>query len=214
MVCLSIIAPLSAFGQDLDLTYEVAKELASLPLDCYDKLYPYKFNNVWNNASEVMEHQNYVPIFSGCFDWHSSVHGHWLLAAFLNRYPDTELADQIVQVFDEQFKDDKVAKEVDWFKREKTYERTYGWSWFLKLHGELQRSPLDEKHNWSKTLQPLADLLVQNYLNFLPNLVYPIRVGEHSNTAFGLIFPLEYAKGSISSACLPPRYLSNQEKIF
>lgn len=88
----------------LTLTYETAKELASLPLECYSKLYPFKFNNVWNSAEEVGEHQNYVPIFSGCFDWHSSVHGHWLLAALLNRYPGTELAEQIVAVFDEQFK--------------------------------------------------------------------------------------------------------------
>ena len=88
---------------DLELTYEIAQDLASLPLECYNKMYPFKFNNVWNEASEVAEHQNYVPIFSGCFDWHSSVHGHWLLASLLNRYPDSQLAERIVEVFDHQF---------------------------------------------------------------------------------------------------------------
>ena len=88
-----------------------------------------------------------------------------------------------------------MAKEADWFKRDKTYERTYGWAWFLKLHLELTKSPLDSEHKWSVTLQPLADLLVQSYLAFLPKLVYPIRVGEHTNTAFGLVFALEYAQG-------------------
>jgi len=182
-------------GEDgLDLTYETAQGLASLPLECYNKYYPFKFSQVWQNASDVAEHTSYIPIFAGCFDWHSSVHGHWLLATLLNRYPQTELAEQIISVFDEQFKDEKVAKEVAWFKRDKHYERTYGWSWFLKLHHELKKSPLDTSHRWSNILQPLADHLVQSYITFLPNLVYPIRVGEHSNTAFGLIFPLEYAQ--------------------
>lgn len=88
-----------------------------------------------------------------------------------------------------------MAKELDWFKRDKHYERTYGWSWFLKLHHELRKSPLDDSHKWSQILQPLADHLVESYQSFLPSLVYPIRVGEHSNTAFGLVFPLEYAQG-------------------
>ena len=88
---------------DLELTYDVAKNLASLPLECYNRLYPFKFNNVWKNASEVAEHQVYIPIFSGCYDWHSSVHGHWLLASVLNRYPDSELSKDIINVFDKQF---------------------------------------------------------------------------------------------------------------
>ena len=91
-------------SRDLELDYETAKDLAGLPLECYKQLYPFKFNNVWNSAEEVAQHDNYVPIFSGCFDWHSSVHGHWLLAALLNRYPGTELAQQIVEIFDSQFK--------------------------------------------------------------------------------------------------------------
>ena len=90
--------------------------------------------------------------------------------------------------------EEKVAKEVEWFKGRSTYERTYGWSWFLKLYHELKKSTINVDHGWSSTLKPLADLLVENYKAYLPNLVYPIRVGEHTNTAFGLIFPLEYAK--------------------
>lgn len=179
---------------DFELTYEIAEAMTSLPLECYNKTYPFKFSQLWQKASDVSEHVNYIPIFSGCFDWHSSVHGHWLLAAILNRYPGSELSEKIITVFDEQFKEDKVAKEVEWFKRDKLYERTYGWSWFLKLHHELQKSPLDSDHGWSRILQPLADHLVQSYMDFLPKLAFPIRVGTHSNTAFGLNFPLLYAK--------------------
>lgn len=101
---LSMVASYSQ-GLELNLTNEVAKELAGLPLDCYNKEYPFKFNNQWQSAEEVGEHKNYIPIFSGCFDWHSAVHGHWLLAAVLNRFPDdAELTKQIVTVFDQQFK--------------------------------------------------------------------------------------------------------------
>ena len=81
---------------------------------------------------------------------------------------------------------------MSWFQNHTSFERTYGWSWFLKLHHELQRSHCGT-HGWSQVLQPLADHLIQSYLNFLPKLIYPIRVGEHSNTAFGLTFPLQYA---------------------
>ena len=88
---------------ELEISYEVAEKLASNPLKCYNQLYPFKFNNVWKNASEIAEPKTFIPIFSGCFDWHSSVHGHWLLANLLNRFPNTELAAQITDVFNEQF---------------------------------------------------------------------------------------------------------------
>ena len=85
-----------------------------------------------------------------------------------------------------------MGTELSWFQNHTSFERTYGWSWFLKLHHELQKSHCGT-HDWSKVLQPLADHLIQSYLSFLPKLIYPIRVGEHSNTAFGLTFPLQYA---------------------
>lgn len=183
---------------DLDLTYETGKRLSSNPLECYNKAFPYKFSQVLNSTEDVKEPQDLVPIFYGCFDWHSSVHGHWLLAAMLNRFPDTPLADEIVQVFNEQFQEEKLGKELEFFKKSynKHFERTYGWAWFLKLHQELKNSPLDQDYGWSATLKPLADHIVVGYKKFLPNLVYPIRVGEHSNTAFGLIFAYEYALDS------------------
>lgn len=178
---------------DLIITYEKAQHLAQLPLTCYNKHYPFKFNNLWNNGSEVAEHYVYIPIFSGCFDWHSSVHGHWLLASLLNRYPDSELSKDIINVFDWQFTAEKVTKEIQWFKDHPSFERTYGWSWFLYLYHELKKSVISVDHGWSNILEPLKELMVENYLDFLPNLLYPVRNGEHSNTAFGLIFPLSFA---------------------
>ena len=73
------------------------------------------------------------PVFYGCFDWHSSVHGHWLLARALDKFPGTELAQNISQVFDSQFTEEKISKEVEYFEKSNTFERTYGWAWMLKL---------------------------------------------------------------------------------
>lgn len=99
------------------------------------------------------------------------------------------------------------------FNREdnKGFERTYGWAWFLKLHKELKLSDQDNEHGWSTSLQFLAEKMVQNYKDFLPSLVYAMRVGEHPNTAFGLIFAYEYAIGQSSSDTFQ-NYLPNVKK--
>ncbi len=86
-------------------------------------------------------------------------------------------------------------------KYNQAFERTYGWAWLLKLQQELLSNPLDKKKGWSKVLQPLADVILTKYKEFLPSLVYPIRVGVHSNTAFGLIFAYDYAKSKEDVSC-------------
>ena len=94
------------------------------------------------------------------------------------------------------------------------FERTYGWAWLLKLQTELLQNPLDETKGWSKTLQPLVDQIVDNYKKFLPALVYPIRSGQHPNTAFGLIFALEYAQGDNRFMCYLTEHLVTLTKIL
>lgn len=180
---------------NLTLDYKTAEQLAALPLECYNKEFPYKSSIVMNGTQDVQVPKYHHPIFYGCFDWHSSVHGHWLLAAILARFPDTALASKIIPVFDEQFQLRKAEQEIVYLKTDKAYERTYGWSWFLKLHQELKAlGKIDESHSWSANLQLIADHFLSSYMSFLPKLIYPVRVGEHTNSAFGLIFPYEYAK--------------------
>lgn len=190
------LVPSISGEDDLVIDYETAERLAGLPLACYNQEFPHKFGLTYNGIQELNSPQAIHPIFYGCFDWHSAVHGHWLLAAILNKFPDTDLAQRIITLFDEQFQEDKVAGEMEIFTQEhnKAFERTYGWAWFLKLHGELEQNPQNQERGWSRILQPMADHLVQKYQNFLPSLVYPIRAGEHPNTAFGLIFAYEYAQ--------------------
>ncbi|UKN03338.1 DUF2891 domain-containing protein [Paracrocinitomix mangrovi] len=185
----------TVFGQ-VDTSYEKMYKLAKVPIECIHKEYPNKLNQTLTDSSHLQSPSELHPIFYGCFDWHSSVHGHWLLASLLNKYPGTTLEKEVIDLFDEQFQIPKVQKELLYFmpKLNKSFERTYGWAWILKLQVELKKSKHNSTHKLSENLQSLVDEIVKNYKTFLPKMVYPIRVGEHTNTAFGLSFALDYAR--------------------
>jgi hypothetical protein len=193
-----LLIGLNSFTQDekLILNQSTAVRLSSLPLECIHIEYPNKLNQVLVDSSHLQSPRELHPIFYGCFDWHSSVHGHWLLARMMNKFPDSELAAEVVELFDKQFTVPNVQKELAYFqpKLNKSFERTYGWAWVLKLQAELVKSPLNEEHKWSSNLQSLIDEIVGSYKLFLPKLAYPIRVGEHTNTAFGLSLAIDYAR--------------------
>lgn len=180
----------------LELTLENAKTIAAVPIACIWKEYPNKLNQVLGDSTHLQSPSELHPIFYGCFDWHSSVHGHWMLARLMNKFPDTELEKEITTIFDQQFTVPNVQMELAYFLPgvNKSFERTYGWAWYLKLVAELHQSKFNEAHGWTKNLQSLTDRLVESYREFLPKLLYPIRVGEHANTAFGLSLALDYAR--------------------
>jgi len=177
------------------LTLEQANKLAELPLACMQNEYPNKPGHVLGGEEYLKEPHKQHPAFYGCFDWHSSVHGHWSLVKLLKEYPGLEKADTIRLKLRENITKEHIQTEVAFFRDEhnQSFERTYGWAWLLKLAEELHTwdDPLARK--LEKNLQPLTNLIVQRYLEFLPKLMYPIRVGEHTNTAFGLTFAWDYA---------------------
>ena len=177
-------------------TLEQANYLAELPLACIDTVYPNKLGQTIGQKADLQEPQVLHPAFYGCFDWHSAVHGHWSLVRLLKTFPDLEKADLIRMKLQEHISKENIEGEVAYFqgKLNASYERTYGWAWLLKLAEELHtwEDPLGEK--LSQNLHPLTDLIVQKYIEFLPKLKYPIRVGEHTNTAFGLSFAWDYAQ--------------------
>jgi len=179
----------------LSLSYENVKKLAEMPLHCIDVEYPNKLNQVLTDSTYLESPKKLHPIFYGCFDWHSSVHGYWLLANVMNKYSESDVAKKIIDLFDEKFTAENVAIELAYFepKLEKSFERTYGWAWFLKLYAELSISFRNYDHKWTENLAPLKNYIVDAYKSFLPKLVYPIRVGEHSNSAFGLSLALDFA---------------------
>jgi hypothetical protein len=179
----------------LILTVQDADRLAKLPLKCMQREFPNKPGEVLSAAVDIGSPLNMHPAFYGCFDWHSSVHGHWMLVKLLKTFPELQDRNLIRRKLSENISAENILAEVKYFKRteENSFERTYGWAWLLKLAEELHTFDDPLARELENNLQPLTDLIVQRHLEFLPKLNYPIRVGEHSNTAFGLAFAWDYA---------------------
>jgi len=180
------------------LTQAQASHFAKLALKCVAKEYPNKPEHVLNDAADVQSPKSLHPAFYGCFDWHSSVHGHWMLIRLLRLFPNLPEAGEVRSALGANLSAANILAETAYLKQKnrQSFERTYGWAWLLKLAEELSLSADAEMKTWSRNLQPLVDALVNSYLQFLPKQTYPIRTGVHPNTAFGLAFALDYAKTS------------------
>ena len=177
-------------------TLAEANKLIELPLHCVGTEYPYKPGETLESKADLLEPVSVHPIFYGCFDWHSAVHGYWSMVSLLKQFPEMDKADEVRKILKEKITSENVTTEVAYFEKpiNKSFERTYGWAWLLKLSEEL--------HNWNdplakeleENLKPLTEIIVLRFKEFLPKLNYPIRVGEHTNTAFALTFAYDYAK--------------------
>ncbi|MEA1896799.1 MAG: DUF2891 domain-containing protein [Bacteroidota bacterium] len=179
-----------------ELNTEAASNFANIALNCVHKEYPNKLSHVMNNESEVLNPKTLHPAFYGCFDWHSSVHGHWMLVRILKLYPELQEAPAIRKAMDKNLSAVNIQAEVLYLDQagRKSFERTYGWSWLLKLTEELYNWNDPQGKKWLENLQPLADIIEKRYTEFLPKQDFPIRRGVHPNTAFGLSFALDYAR--------------------
>jgi hypothetical protein len=178
------------------LTVKGASHFASLALKCAIKEYPNKPSNVMEGDSDIAGPQKLHPAFYGCFDWHSSVHGHWMLVRLLKNYPGMTEAGHIREVINGNISEKNIAAETEYFAKpiNKTFERTYGWAWLLKLAEELHTWNDPDAKRWEKNLESLTNLIIKRFMEFLPKQTYPIRQGMHPNTAFGLVFAYDYAK--------------------
>ena len=177
------------------LTRELAARLAALPLSCVGRPYPNKPGHVLASDDESAPHAQKTPIFQGCFDWHSSVHMHWTLVRLIRLFPDLPDRGRIVALLDAQFTPEKVAVELAFFRtpHNKTFERTYGWAWFLRLAGELALLPDPHAVAWRTALAPLEKHLRDASMAYLELLPKPVRHGVHANTAFAMDMMLKYA---------------------
>lgn len=177
------------------LTQSGASHFARLPLRCAEKEFPYKTGITFGDSSFTVSPKNYHPAFFGCFDWHSSVHGHWMLVRLLKLFPGMPEAGQIRELFTKHFTKENIDREILIFrsKDNKSFERTYGWAWLLQLQDELLTWNDADARKWATALQPLAMELSKLTVAYLDKLVYPIRVGEHTNLAFGLSMMYDYA---------------------
>lgn len=178
------------------LNLKQAENLASLPLSCATKEYPNKLNDVLGSGKDLAEPADLHPAFYGCFDWHSAVHGHWSMVYLLSNFPEMKQAEEMKAILKKHITEENIAREIEYFHGEhnKSWERTYGWAWLMKLDEIIYLWEDPMANDLSVILEPLTLLLEERFMEFLPKLVYPIRVGEHPNTAFGLSFALDYAR--------------------
>lgn len=196
-------SPASNNNTSIKLDLAEANRLSKLPMDCIQNQWPYKSGIILSKPSDNALPIEHHPAFYGCFDWHSAVHGHWSLIYLAKQFPELENREEILSMIGQNLTKDNIKTEVEYFslnRDSKSFERTYGWAWVLKLAEELYTWEDDRAKEWYQNLKPLTDYISSEYQTYLPKLVYPIRVGEHSNTAFGMSFSYDYAEavGDIS----------------
>jgi hypothetical protein len=178
------------------LTPDLASQFARIALGHVTREFPNKLDHVIAAPEDVQGPRALHPIFFGSFDWHSAVHGHWLLARLYRRFPDMPEAASIRALLDAQFREANVAGEVAYLAKPSSggFERPYGWAWTLMLAAELARHVSAEGKGWHANLRPLAEAFAERFVRFLPNATYPVRAGVHSNTAFAFILTQDYAR--------------------
>ena len=176
----------------LTLTPKLATIFARLALSHVEREYPNKLDHVLRGEADVRSPRDLHPVFYGSFDWHSCVHGYWLLATLRRRCPDIAEAAAITALFERQLTDANVGGEVEYLGQSMRggFERPYGWAWLLMLAAELSRH---DDGSWSAALAPLTEAIVARFTDFLPKATYPVRTGTHFNTAFALALAMEYA---------------------
>ncbi len=177
------------------LTPALASKFAALALAHVGREYPNLVYHVMRGPEDVRGPRALHPVFYGSLDWHSCVHGYWLLAQLLRVAPGLPEAARIRALFDEQLTPPNVAGEVAYVEAplRGTFERPYGWAWLLALQAELLRHEGDDARRWQDALRPLADVFARLFAEFLPRADYPVRGGAHFNTAFAVALALEYA---------------------
>jgi hypothetical protein len=186
------------------LTESTAYRLSQMPLNCISQEWPNKTSHMSDAETDHrLLPSELHPTFFGCLDWHSSVHGHWLLVKILEIFPDIINKDSIIALLDNSFQKEKIVQEAEYFAKytgSSTYERTYGWAWLLKLDEELLKWDYPKAKEWRTNLAPLTQKIVTLWKNYLPKQTYPNRTGVHPNTAFGLAFALDWARAVIDTA--------------
>jgi hypothetical protein len=179
-----------------ELSRERASAFAKLALTAVQKEFPNKPEHVIGDPTDVKAPRALHPAFYGSYDWHSSVHGHWLLVRLLKTVPDLPEAKDVRGVLSRHLSAANIKTEAEYFSRKeaRSFERPYGWAWLLKLAEELRGWDDPDAKTWSANLRPLTDVIVTRYLDFFPKQTYPIRTGVHPNTAFGLAFAHDYSR--------------------
>lgn len=174
------------------LNPNAAARFADLALSCLHREYPNKIAHVLDSEHDALPPHVLTPAFYGCYDWHSDVHGHWLLVRLARLYPDAPFATRARTEIARSLSPENISGEVSYLKREDraSFERPYGLAWLLRLSAELRQWREPQAQQWATVLQPLETEAATRLKSWLPKLHYPIRIGEHDQTAFsfGLVW--------------------------
>jgi Protein of unknown function (DUF2891) len=183
------------------LSPELGARFASIALGHVRREYPNRLDQTLAGPQDLRAPSALHPVFYGSYDWHSCVHSYWMLARLLRRFPDSPAASAIRALFDTQLVPAKVEAERAYLSAPaaRGFKRPYGWAWLLKLAEELRRH---QNQAWLTALAPLAAVFAQRFRDFLPLATYPVRVGTHFNTAFGLRMAADYAEATEDAALL------------
>jgi Protein of unknown function (DUF2891) len=175
---------------------KAAERFAKLALACVHKEYPNKISHVLNSDADVAPPHKLTPAFCGCYDWHSSVHGHWLLVRLVRTFPDASFAAAAREALKQSLTADNLKQEAAYLRGagRASFERPYGLSWLLQLCAELREWDDPQAREMSANLRPLEEAAVERLKTWLPKLSNPVRIGEHDQTAFGLGLMLDYAR--------------------
>src|ERR1700732_3442527 len=181
-----------------------AERFAGLALACVHKEYPNKLSHSLNSDADVAPPRKLTPAFYGCYDWHSSVHGHWLLVRLIRTFPDATFAPPARDLLRQSLTAENIAQEAAYLRTEgrASFERPYGLAWLLQLIAELREWDDPQARDMSANLRPLEEAALQRLNGWLPKLSHPVRIGEHDQTAFALGLMLDYsrAKGDMKFA--------------
>jgi len=175
---------------------EQATRLVAIALASLEREFPFQPGHVMAHAADFARPRQLHPAFHGCYDWHSAVHAHWLLARVLRKFPGSAKAAEVRAALDRTLTAENLAAEARYLEAHQGFERPYGWAWVLKLAEELNRSTEPRARLWSAAVLPLALTVERLYLTWLPRQTYPIRSGVHTNTAFALAIALDYARST------------------
>jgi len=192
----------SAASKTHELNPEEATRFARLALACVEKEYPNKLSHTLNSDADVKPPRQLTPAFYGCYDWHSSVHGHWLLARLARMFPDASFAADVRAALVRSLTEPNIRQEVSYLQAtgRASFERPYGLAWLLQLGLELREWSEGENSSFARqlsaNLQPLEQAALERLKTWLPKLSHAVRSGEHSQTAFALGLAMDYAKAA------------------
>jgi len=175
-----------------------AERFARLALACVDKEYPNHISHLLNGDADARAPHLLTPAFYGCYDWHSSVHGHWLLARLAREFPDASFVAPARAALRKNLTAENLKQEATYLRGEgrASFERPYGLAWLLQLISELREWDDPEASEMLANLRPLEEATLERLQTWLPRLSHPVRIGEHAQTAFALGLMLDYARST------------------